>query len=252
MWTYGWYWEREKNHLLELPGLKILNIYWDKKDCGEAYIEFEFPETQIEIAIRDYDFECSEITTYCLKKNEKSFQPILEYFKCPLVSRNLLIEKANKFYDVFNPKEVTLLFFYEFHENTNHIEIINKALESAGKETKIIALSLSITDGYSYVHMLLKTPIKNINVENIDDFGSYCLGRKGWLYDHHIYGELKINSILNRVGENFISLFNDVANKKELKYRKRYTGTTLIPYEIYMDKNKIKTKIEINNQLFYF
>lgn len=236
------------------PKIRIVNHYWDKQDCGEAYVTFAFPsryfteiynkvDAEYNADINDYmsiEKENSNLFTNALVFKYKEFSALCEKYKC-----------------LFDTQNITLtLFFQENYKLSNEV-IIKKAIYVLGLGTKILAYTKRITDGSRFVTVLLQTPIVNISFEKLHSFGDYCLGRHGWLNDNHIYGEIRINSVLKDYCKynDFVGLIQKIAKKEPLLYtNKAYYHPEIIEvqYETYMGKdNMINERFELNRQFFY-
>lgn len=237
--------EREENWLRNINGIRILNRYWDRRDCGTAYIEFEFPcELFVCIYERvDADFD-EDINNYLVvhKNNVKSY-PILS------------IDEYNKLHDnfckSFTNDKITVSLFFEQNEKFSDEAIIDKAILAIGKMgTTIEGVMYKVVDRCKYVHVLFNTNYQGINKKRLSSFGDYCLSGKGWLHDNHIYGELKVNTIFHK---NYEKYWDAIKNKKPLLYSdgSYYSPKIEIPYNEYMDGNIIRTEIMHNNKKLY-
>lgn len=248
---------REINYLRNVHhGIRIINSFWDGRDCGEAYIEFSFQscyfaeiynkiDAKYNVDINDYlpiNKEINGLLSNVTILNKKDFQSL-----------------CKKYERQFDDQKITLHLFFEESADISNDKIINKAIETFGKETtNILAYSKHKTDRNNFVEVLFQTLITNISKDKLHDFGDYCLGSHGWLKNNHIYGEIKINSVLKdgcRYND-FVGLIKKISNKEPLEYKSgSYYRTKIInvDYENYIGKdnmiNPIITLDDVNYRL---
>lgn len=248
--------QREISYLRNIHhGIKIINSYWDGRDCGEAYIEFSFKSCYfVEIYNKVEATYNADINDYLPLIKERN--SLLSNAK--ILSHKLFNELCNKYEYSFDNKNITLRLFFGEKTNISNETIISKAVEILGKETtNILAYSKYKVDGTNYVDVLIQTLISNINFKKLHDFGDYCLGSHGWLKTNHIYGEMRINSVLKDYCTNndFISLIEKIDKKETLIFTDKnyyHPKTIEVSYNTYMgDNNIIIPKIRIDG-IFYF
>lgn len=246
--------EREKNFLLSHFSSKITikKVFWDKKDCGEAYIEFSFQDKYfIEIYNNiqaEYD---TDINNY-LDFSKYSYNNI------PIISRVDFLKKRYNFRYLFDSKYITFHLFFSINKNTEIKNVINEAINSLGKKTTIEAYSVNQLDTKTFIDVLFKTSIKTINFKKVYEFGDFCLGgnNESYLRKNHIYGSLTLNSILKGglSYDKFKELYNKIYNKEPILYtNKDYYCKKIIEvnYNDYMINNIIQERISKDNKVYY-
>lgn len=241
----------EKSWLLnQNPNIKILKEYWDGQDCGEAYIKFSFPENQFLDIYKKVDARYSEDINKYIDFSSYGIKNI------PILSKQDFSKKCNEYYSYFDNEYITLRLFFQLTNKFSIEEVINKAIEAIGKDCIIEAYSVNKSDNDTYINVLFKTKLKNIIYQKIHDFGDFCIGRRGWLHDNHIYGELSINSVLKYgiTYDNFDNLIHKISNKEKIIFQTKtyYNRKEIeVDYETYMKNNIIIDKIEKDNNIYY-
>lgn len=225
--------------------ISILDRYWDRHDCGIAYIKFKFPsELFVKIYQRvDADYD-EDINDYIVHKSLIRHAHVL--------SKDDFHNLQKTYNETFTDKKITLLLFFEQNNSISDETIIQKAITAIGvRNTTIEGICYQLVDRRKYVNVLFNTDYENIDINNIQEFGNYCLGRKGWLHDNHIYGELIVNTLF---GRNYQKYWEKIRNKEALPYSdgSYYSSIINIPYDEYMDaNNKIKVNILHNGKEIY-
>ena len=236
------------------PKIRIVNHYWDKHDCGEAYVAFAFPSQYfVEIYNKvDADYN-ADINNYISIEKENSNI----FANAKICKPKEFSYLCNKHKCLFDAQNITLTLFFQESKKLSNEAIVKKAIYVLGLGTKIVAYEKSMTDGYRYVTVLLQTPIVNVSFEKLHSFGDYCLGRHGWLKENNIYGEIRVNSILKDYCKynDFVGLIQKIANKEPLLYTNKayyYPKVIEVQYDTYINKdNSIKERFEVNGQFFY-
>lgn len=248
--------QREMSYLRNIHhGIRIINHYWDGRDCGEAYIEFSFNSCYfIEIYNKVDAKYNADINDYLPLNEEKN--GLLSNAK--ILNIKLFDELCKKHKCLFDNKNITLRLFFGEKSHISNETIVSKAVDVLGKETtNILAYSKYKVDGTNYIDVLIQTLISNISFKKLYDFGDYCLGCHGWLKTNHIYGEMAINSVLKDVCNNndFINLIEKIDKKEPLIFTDNnyyHPKTVTISYENYMeDNNKIISKIRIDDTWYF-
>ncbi len=242
---------REINFLKNVHNsIKIINSYWDKKDCGEAYITFSFNSKYFAEIYDKIDARYNEdINDYIVVKQETNDV----FANAKLYKYNDYKVIYNHYRCFFDDTKITLELFFEETSIISNAEIVSKAINVLGvKTTIILGYTKYKVDDSNYVRVLLQTLIENVSHEKLKAFGDYCLGKRGWLHDNHIYGEIRINSILKDYCKynDFVTLIKTIADKKPLKFKclDYYRSSFIdIEHDKYLnDDNTINDTININ------
>lgn len=242
---------------LQKLNVDIKDVFWDGHDCGCAYIEFTFYETEfarIYNALQDeatYNVDVNQYIDVKLPKTQldnltcltsKEFNKLCEEKKCGL------------------SKRVYIYVFFEVTKNVNIDNVINEAIKSISERyTKIEAYNKKIVDGSVFLSILFSVNLHFINEDKIKKFGTNCIanGSDTFLKRNHIYGEMKICSILaNCKQKDFKKLYLSALQHKEIQYKdcQAYYAlpNIMADFKQYFDgeTQKLKEHIIFNDRLF--
>lgn len=230
--------ERSANFLRGLNCV-ISETFWDRRDCGDAWIEFTVPE-------------CHFLKVYHSTLGSCEFNvDVNDYIKIDwktdkLVSRDKFNElEKNMRCDVSEgfEKRLPLLLWFEESKHTPD-EVIEKVLSLLGNGIQIIAAYVSITDGTTYYRVLLTSPIENVTKDKMESIGDYCLGCRGWLKSNRIYGECKCVHILMEYDYDLLkACITSLLNKNGLVYGGKYIKDKTYPYDEIVENGILKDSI---------
>lgn len=245
---------RECEYLKEIQGIKILDTYWDGKDCGEAYIIFEFSSDIFKNVYNKlpnafYNEDINNYVTVTQTLNEGKQIKYNDYNK-----------KVKELYLKFLQDKVAITLFFEITPKINIYDIIVKAKKSISKYNDVVidSYATNITDGNKFIHVLFLVPIESFDINGLRDFGTCCIANHGsWLGINRIYGQLTINSILVDKHFSLRDLYEKINNKADMLYYYKahyYAKIELktFSYKEYMDENNnIKKTINFDNKEYH-
>lgn len=236
-----------KNELIKADkNIHIVNTYWDRMDCGNAYIEFTIPENKALEVHNKLDVHFTDM----------KIENFIE-LKIPLYMKNLKLysikeyrQKIDDLSTLIDDRYVYLNLFFNKTDAIRGDEVIAKAAETLNNSAHIQGCAISINDRDIYIHVLFKAKIKDVNIDKLKAFGNLCIGCHGWLHDNHIYGEMSLVSILK---ERYLTMAQDISQHKPITYKacSYYIAPKEFQYEEYMrDDKHIKDIIEHNNESY--
>ena len=244
--------EGSVEHLLGINA-KITKIYWDGRDCGSAYIEFEFPLSRLSIV----DEKISDKMSYYYVNID-----INDYLSIGKVCKGQLYRKYNKFtrqdfketidkgrgdYSEGFENKIMVMLFFKHRKTIDADTIMSKAAQTLGSNAKIIGYRCERVDGNHFTNVIFTIPYEDIDGTKFKEFGDYHLGHQGWLGKNHIYGELSIVHELKCSGmeyDKFKDVIKRIANKEDLVYKTFSHETLVVPYDEYMKEGHVPIRIK--------
>lgn len=231
--------------------INIDNVYWDRKDCGDAYIIFSFSDKNfIEIYNKINAVYNADINDY-IDYSKESFKNISPS------QYNTFKEKLKKNKLLFDNNFISVSLFFEQTKKFTNETIINKALSVLGKNAVIDCFTIRKCGEETFVFVLFKVPNKNINSKRLETFGNYCLGNKGWLKKNNIYGELNVNSVLynkENDGKFLFDLINKISKHEKLIYQTKnyyYKKEIEVDFNDYFKNELISETIQKDGEIYY-
>ena len=171
-------------------GCIIKDSYWDGRDCGEAWVEFSFPECRF-VAIYH---KLGSSASYSANINDYiKLDDVTGYSR---ISYNVLYELRNKMAEDYTTgfeERLPLWLFFEIDKwHDNPAQIISKVLSFFKEPAEILGYNTKIVDGNKFCDVLIKTSYRNLTKGIMSyGIGDYCLGHRGWLHSQGIYGECR-------------------------------------------------------------
>ena len=233
----------------------ITREYWDKRDCGTAYIEFCFPLSKlaavdkeigqdtsfcyVNININDY-IQMGGSESLCGCNNKVSAKELRELCKRCDYSKG------------FEKRIAVKLFFQHGHITPE--DVTEKALEALGKSARILGYSCSRVDGNLFTDVVFSVNVNDIDGKKFEGFGDYCLGHRGWLSQNHIYGEMSIQHEVKQslmTYDRFKDIIKSVAAKKDIIFMTRSCDKISLPYEEYMQDGHVKSSVERDGKEYF-
>ena len=243
-----------ENQVKSLLGSNVVitKTYWDGRDCGTAYIEFEFPLSKLEFVDKKISDKLSfsyvniNINDY-LSINKLSSSLLWRKYD-DLTRKDFLdiISKGRNDYEQGFEKRIMVKLFFEDTKRIDDEIIMSKAVSMLGKNVNVVGYNYARVDGNNFVSVLFTLPYTDIEGKNFKEFGDYCLGHGGWLGKNGIYGELVIVHELMCSGmeyDKFKEVVKKIAAKEELEYKSFSHETITIPYDEYMKNNSVPKSI---------
>lgn len=237
--------ESGKNYLRSL-GCTVTDLYWDRHDCGEAWIDFQFPSSKFQTIYRKLCDSASfseDINDYM------DFAPMSGYKRISKSEFNQIRDKMAADYSPGFLDRLPLHLFFTRSYDLNPEEVISKCLSYFPDDTSVIGYHIKIVDGSIYYNVLLNTSYKNLTKEIMEDgIGDYCLGRTGWLKENGYYGECRcVHKFVNKslMGGGYYGylqrILHVISTRQPLTFiggRSYYRQNTIeVPYSEYMDES---------------
>ena len=226
--------------------IEVVNEYWDGRDCGDAYIEFVFPESEfldVYHVLSDARF-CANINDYV----DVKISGVLG--KAKKLSTENFKRMCDECSTILSNEDVYLKLFFEKNPRISEDIIIEKALKSVNSDTSsIVGVMTKIVDRDTYIHTLLKVKWSDGLIKKLKEFGNYCFDGEGWLHDNGIYGELLLVSI---VGNDYGLYLQKVKAKEPIEYKnfRIFGKPKKFKYSEYMDGEHIKPIIELDGEKY--
>lgn len=163
------------------------------KIISDNYRPTLLESTTIEFSFNSSDFKHIHNELYdsaAFSRNINDFYPIEKSYITTKEYKNKRDLAKNHDLEVGFEKKMPIECFFELKERDKDKkeEIIKAILGILGKGTKLEAKMQSITDGNTFVTLLIYTPYAN--VRNCKKVGDYCLGHEGWLKNNTEYGKI--------------------------------------------------------------
>lgn len=171
-------------------GCIITDSYWDGCDCGEAWVEFSFPECRF-IAIYD---KLGSFASYSADINDYvKLDGITGYSRISYDKLYELRDKMSGDYSIGFEERLPLWLFFKVDSYHGEIsDIISKVLSFFIEPVEVLGYNLKIVDGSEYCDVLIKASYRNLTSGIMEyGIGDYCLGNRGWLDSVGIYGECR-------------------------------------------------------------
>lgn len=169
-------------------GCVITDSYWDGRDCGEAWVEFSFPECRY-VAIYN---KLGSSAGYSADIND--YIKVSDIAGYSRVSYKELYELRNKMAEDYSAgfeERLPLWLFFEVDKwHNNPEEIISKVLSFFIEPVEVLGYNSKVVDGNKFYDVLIKSSYRNLTKGIMSNgIGDYCLGHRGWLHSQGIYGE---------------------------------------------------------------
>lgn len=246
-------------HLLSSLNCDVNSFFWDKKDCGESYVDFSFLEKQF---VKIYQRLGSEAKYDADINQYLSFEELPftrhNHISLSQVERELRNDLSCGFY---NRLPLRLFFCCDTlkYKNLTPFDVVTQCL-SYLEDVTIIGYYFDVVDGSTYCNVLMKSSYRNLTAKRIQDgIGDYCLGHNGWMAKNKIYGECTCtHSFLNKGNfwyYDYLQYFVEcLKEKKSLIYKedKYYNAREIVlTHKQYFDKRgHFKPIVEVNGVNF--
>lgn len=179
--------------LIRSLGCTIVNSLWDGRDCGEAWVEFSFPEDRF-VAIYD-KLGCSARYSANINDYMKLSGDGIPYSRMKGSELISIRDKMAEDCSVGFEERLPLWLFFEINEYRNQYspgEIISKVLSFFEEPVEVLGYDIHIVDGNKFCDVLLKSSYRNLSCKTMQyGIGDYCLGGRGFLDSIHVYGECR-------------------------------------------------------------
>lgn len=242
-------------------GCIISDSYWDGRDCGEAWVEFSFPENRFvaiynkllgysvyyNADINDYINEPDSLPYKRIKGNEL------------LAWKNKMAEDCESGFE----ERLPLWLFFEINGYCQYTpaEIISKVLSFFEEPVEVLGYDIHIVDGNKFCDVLLKSSYRNLSCKTMQyGIGDYCLGDRGFLDSIHVYGECRcvhkwINTSRLRDYEYLHRVINCMKSGLPIEYRNQdnyyHPIDIILSSDKYMDSDgSFKAVIEIDGKKY--
>ena len=239
-------------------GCVVEETYWDRKDCGEAYVKFK---------VREYRFPY----VYKIIHSSASFDAdINDYIKPDFFMDNfiklskdefssLLKNVTNDFGDGFE-KRIPILLFFDKKENMDSESIIKEILSNF-KTYKPLGYNVKIVDGTTYIDLLFTVDYMELQNDIFKKIGDSCLSslKNSIIKNHGLYGECKpYHEAFNMCHWDYEltrRLIDKILKKESITYSCRRlanpTRFVEIPYSDYMTDGKLRDSVTDRNGYEY-
>jgi hypothetical protein len=250
--------EREINFLHAL-GCYVTNSSWDRKDGGDAYIEFEFAKSNFQ---KVYSLLIGSSVSFSADIND--YMEIESGYmdnKTLMYRLDELAENVGKNFE----KVIPLHLFFEVRKDVNIRKFVNEVLDELGPNAAVLGQAKTLVDGYNYYDAVIVMDYKDLTAQKLLNIGHYCLGNKSFslMEQNGLYGDIKIKHVLSSgramwSEDDVLSFRAKVENVMD-KYDLRYINTNIyslkdyayIHYSEYMGKDgKIIKRIEKDGQTY--
>ena len=233
--------------------VRITKTYWDGRDCGTAYIEFEFPLSRLSFVddkISDkmsYYYVNIDINDYLSIGKVCKGQLYRKYEKFTRQEFKDILDKGRCDYSEGFENKIMVMLFFEHHKTIDADTIMSKAAQALGSNANIIGYRCERVDGNYFTNVIFTIPYEDIDGSKFNEFGDYRLGHQGWLGRNNIYGELCIVHELKCCGMEygkFKDVIKRIANKEDLVYKTFSHETLVVPYDEYMKERHVPIRIK--------
>ena len=233
--------------------VRITKTYWDGRDCGTAYIEFEFPLSRLSFVddkISDkmsYYYVNIDINDYLSIGKVCKGQLYRKYEKFTRQEFKDILDKGRCDYSEGFENKIMVMLFFEHHKTIDADTIMSKAAQALGSNAQIIGYRCERVDGNYFTNVIFTIPYEDIDGSKFNEFGDYRLGHQGWLGRNNIYGELCIVHELKCCGMEygkFKDVIKRIANKEDLVYKTFSHETLVVPYDEYMKEGHVPIRIK--------
>lgn len=233
--------------------VRITKTYWDGRDCGTAYIEFEFPLSRLSFVddkISDkmsYYYVNIDINDYLSIGKVCKGQLYRKYEKFTRQEFKDILDKGRCDYSEGFENKIMVMLFFEHHKTIDADTIMSKAAQALGSNANIIGYRCERVDGNYFTNVIFTIPYEDIDGSKFNEFGDYRLGHQGWLGRNNIYGELCIVHELKCCGMEygkFKDVIKRIANKEDLVYKTFSHETLVVPYDEYMKEGHVPIRIK--------
>ena len=233
--------------------VRITKTYWDGRDCGTAYIEFEFPLSRLSFVddkISDkmsYYYVNIDINDYLSIGKVCKGQLYRKYEKFTRQEFKDILDKGRCDYSEGFENKIMVMLFFEHHKTIDADTIMSKAAQALGSNANIIGYRCERVDGNYFTNVIFTIPYEDIDGSKFNEFGDYRLGHQGWLGRNNIYGELCIVHELKCCGMEygkFKDVIKRIANKEDLVYKTFSHETLGVPYDEYMKEGHVPIRIK--------
>lgn len=233
--------------------VRITKTYWDGRDCGTAYIEFEFPLSRLSFVdekISDkmsYYYVNIDINDYLSIGKVCKGQLYRKYEKFTRQEFKDILDKGRCDYSEGFENKIMVMLFFEHHKTIDDDTIMSKAAQALGSNANIIGYRCERVDGNYFTNVIFTIPYEDIDGFKFNEFGDYRLGHQGWLGRNRIYGELSIVHELKCCGmeyDKFKDVIKRIANKEDLVYKTFSHEKLVVPYDEYMKEGHVPIRIK--------
>ena len=233
--------------------VRITKTYWDGRDCGTAYIEFEFPLSRLSFVddkISDkmsYYYVNIDINDYLSIGKVCKGQLYRKYEKFTRQEFKDILDKGRCDYSEGFENKIMVMLFFEHHKTIDADTIMSKAAQALGSNANIIGYRCERVDGNYFTNVIFTIPYEDIDGSKFNEFGDYRLGHQGWLGRNNIYGELCIVHELKCCGMEygkFKDVIKRIANKEDLVYKTFSHETLVVPYDEYLKEGHVPIRIK--------
>lgn len=236
--------ERCVSYLSSIKGIKVTGQYWDKKDCGEAYVSFQINSDNF---VSVYKKLCGDIVSFDTDINDylKVCDSELSLSSLKYMSHSEFYKKyhrmENDITEGFEKRIPICLFFGDKcgYDKFNVVEFIKEVISRIGEGTEIICYNTDIVDGSNYYNFLITTDISNMISERFKSIGDYCLGNKDFsmIKRNGLYGECRcIHVLFGSYYDEFRNNVQKVINKENMVYKNYYRPDKELTFDEYYNK----------------
>lgn len=229
-------------------GGDVIDWYWDGQDCGESYLEISLPIEVYKKVYKNTSFSMdADINDFIEPKwigvnsvSNSEFDKLYAEMKKGDVSQG------------FEQRMPLYLYFDVKGKNVDPSRVIDDIVDILGEGTDIVATNSKISSNTIFYRALLTTNVKNITKEKMKKkIGDFALGNEhsSYLRRNNFYGDCQcihpIASFSHGNYELLEMIVERVKGKKPLHYSNYYT-TIEVPYEKYVEDNKIIVNLKLN------
>ena len=247
---------REAQYLRSI-GCIVDETYWDRRDCGEAYVDFRVRESRFptvykviqscatfEADINDYIKQDFVIDGFIYVEN-KEFHSLLD-------------KHENDFSDGFE-KRIPINFFFDKKNNVDSNHLIKEILSNF-KTYNPIGYNIMIVDGVTYISLLFTIDYMELQYDTFKKIGDYSLSYNNYLIKSYgLYGQCRPNhktfDLCNFDYEFTRRLVDKILKKEDISYKRtllRNPRTTLqVPYNDYIKNGILERTIRDNDGYYY-
>lgn len=182
---------------LKSLGVSVTGRYWDGRDCGEAWVSFEFPSVMFVSLYRKLSGSSvsysENINDYIIRDGVKDGMDGYGMYSASDL-RSMMKLMASDLSSGFEERLPLWLFFEVRDDMKGSVGcMLGEILSYFTEPVEVMGYYYQMVDDTDYVNVLIKSSWKNLVSSVMNGIGDYCLSNKkcSWFGSHHIYGECR-------------------------------------------------------------